>query len=319
MILSALLLIVGPLVLGVATAWLLVRVVPPRGLLRAAAGIALLGFALHILLAVSEVTERPTDHHIAAGQRYVLAVLIGTLFFSAVCHLGHRTRPGPPVEDAELDRCERARLASSLHDTVGQRLAVIMMQLRGVERAPDPQGRLGIIDSTARETMDEVRRLITDLRRPGATIRETGARTDVTAVLNSFRAAGTAVRFLIRGRESDIPEELHAVVVRVLREALTNAMKHAAGDSVSVELTVTGRIVLRVRSGLGGNGTGVLTEDCWRGGDGMRGLAELVGRHGGMLRFGPDPEGFEVLVVMPLAGAGSAVRTAVPVGLELVG
>lgn len=318
MILSSLLLVVGPLVLGIATAWLLAGIVPLRRLSLAAGSIAVLGLGLHLVLALSEVTDARTNHTLAAGHRYVLAVLIATLFFTKVLHIGRPARAVPAAKDAKLDRCERARLASSLHDTVGQGLAVIVMQLRNVERETHPSGTLGVIDSTARETMGEVRRLIGDLRRPGGAVGETVFDADAPSVLNRFHAAGLAVQLSIRGREADVPREVHAAVIRVLREALTNALKYAADEPVAVELTVAEQVVLRVRSGLGGNKTSALAEDCWQGGEGMRGLTDLVGRHCGMLRFGPGPDGFEVLAVVPLSGDRSVLDTTTTVGFELV-
>jgi signal transduction histidine kinase len=82
---------------------------------------------------------------------------------------------------------------------------------------------------------------------------------------------------------------------RILQESLSNAMRHAPGSSVAVELTRSpGELRLRVRNGPGGAPEGPPGS-----GHGLIGMRERAALLGGTLEAGPDGDGFQVTAVLP--------------------
>jgi signal transduction histidine kinase len=95
---------------------------------------------------------------------------------------------------------------------------------------------------------------------------------------------------------AEVPAALRDVAYRVVQEALTNAMKHAAGSAVTVRLAVgDGALEVEVRdagaapSSLVASGSGL----------GLAGMRERVEAAGGRLDAGPSAGGWRVLARLP--------------------
>jgi signal transduction histidine kinase len=221
---------------------------------------------------------------------------------------GKGGEPAPePAAQAELST-EHEEIASLLHDTVGQGLTVIAMQARNASRVEDNR-QLEAIGEAATHTMIELRRVMGHLHHLA---KESSGVVDesLVDVVNRFRAAGLPVGFVACGSDEQVPQALRAVVVRVAREALTNAMKYSPTSAVSVEFELSLRIRLEVRSvqvsrscaGLAGRASGGNPAPWPSGGQGSRMMHRLVARHGGELHVGPDRQGFNVAITLPLDG-----------------
>ncbi|MEW2299800.1 histidine kinase [Streptomyces sp. NPDC006655] len=266
--------------------------------------------------------------HRSAGAYAVAAGMVclpGTVVFVAVL----RRRPGrlspaaPPVAAPVPDRAHlhgrppgHAELASRLHDTVGQGLTAIAMQARTAE---EDDHRLRVIGETAAHTMVELRKAMGQLR--GEESRPGPGDECLVDVVNRLRRTGLTVVFRSRGTDEHLPAALRAVVVRVARESLTNALKYAPGSTVLVEFRADRWVRLRVWS----YGRTHLPFDRdrhadrpgadpapWSGGQGSRSMQRLVAEHGGCLTTGADERGFTVLVHFPLAHSVAVPRTPAP-------
>jgi signal transduction histidine kinase len=196
---------------------------------------------------------------------------------------------------AEARAHERARLAAEMHDLVGHELAHAALRVGALEVSPTlpaehrdavRQARAGV--TAAAERLADVVRL---LRSDWGTAIES-----VEEVVERARQSGLRVELEVRGavaRDPVIARTIH----RVVTEAITNAMKHASGASVSVSLDRSdGGTEVRVSNG---PGKAALPRTVG-GGRGLLGLAERVALVGGRLtvRWVEDG-GFEVVAQVP--------------------
>jgi two-component system sensor histidine kinase UhpB len=196
---------------------------------------------------------------------------------------------------------ERLRIAQELHDEVGQTLTAVLLQLSRLEqRMPDSlSGELSEAQDAARASLEDVRRIATDLR-PEA-LEDLGLASALATLSDGFgRRAGLRVDRQIQTPMPALSNEAELVVYRVAQEALTNVARHAHADSA--KLTVESdadRLALTVRDY--GRGLPSGSAD----GNGMRGMRERAGLIGANLkiRTPTDGPGTELRFELPLNGA----------------
>ncbi|MFD8022811.1 sensor histidine kinase [Streptomyces lavendulae] len=218
--------------------------------------------------------------------------------------------------------CERARIAGEMHDLLGHRLSLAALHSGGLElagRAGDPeiQRTAVLVHSTVREAMDELRGVLGVLRAgdaaagaPDPLTAATGTHADVAALVGESHAAGIPVDLRWTGGDLvDAAPTARRAVHRVVREALTNVHKHAAGAPVEVSVHCdTGEVRVDVRNGPGPAGRPGRPP---RGsGLGLAGLHERVRLLGGSLRAARTGEGgFRVDARIPLHAGPAVPRT----------
>jgi signal transduction histidine kinase len=159
-------------------------------------------------------------------------------------------------EDAARDRDlavarERTRIARDLHDSAGHAINVILVQAGAArllsERDPAAARRaLQAIEDVARETIDEIDRMVGRLRDDETPSAPRGL-TALDALAERHRAGGLDVAVTVRGEPGALPAATDQAAYGILREALTNAARHGAGTvSVEVEHGAAGvRLVVR--------------------------------------------------------------------------
>jgi signal transduction histidine kinase len=139
---------------------------------------------------------------------------------------------------------ERALIARELHDLVAHSLAVIVIQAQAADRviAADPAAArkaLGAIESMGREGLGELRRLL-DLLLLDADEVELGPRPSLQQLdllVDRVGKAGLQVSLHVEGRVRGRPPAGDLSADRIVQEALTNVLKHAAGASTAVTVT----------------------------------------------------------------------------------
>ncbi|MEW1615927.1 MULTISPECIES: histidine kinase [unclassified Streptomyces] len=122
---------------------------------------------------------------------------------------------------------EQARLARDVHDVVGHSLAVILAQAESAQYLPDDgNARANMnrimenIAASARQSLQDVRRVLTGV--PS----DVGQMERLDGILTAVRAAGQEVIHTEHGTECPMGTGTRNVVLRVLQESLTNAVKH---------------------------------------------------------------------------------------------
>lgn len=221
---------------------------------------------------------------------------------------------------------ERNRIARDMHDVLAHRISLVAMHAAAVGYRTDlsddeRRAALRTIEDNARLALAELRDVLGVLRDPGA-VTDTPEPpqphlADIARLVEEGRAAGMHIDLVedvdLGGEGADgadgaagIAAEPPSLTVqtahRVVREALTNARKHA--PDVRVTVSVAGEpgdgLALRITnpaplrpggSGLPGAGLGLI------------GLTERVAKAGGRITHGPRAGGgFELAVWLPWAG-----------------
>jgi two-component system NarL family sensor kinase len=206
------------------------------------------------------------------------------------------------AESARLVRAEeRGRLAREIHDTLAQGLTAIGLDLEGALRhlEADPERareRLERALSTTRESLEEARRSVLDLRSVPLAGRPLA---DALAGVARAFTSETGVRVREKTTGSvDLPLRVEAELYRIAQEALTNVRRHAQATEVEIVLRVApGEVVLAIRD----NGIGLVPlrpDDVHHGILGMRERAKLLG---GRLRVvGRPGKGTTIVARIPL-------------------
>ncbi|MEU5433672.1 histidine kinase [Streptomyces sp. NPDC020719] len=204
---------------------------------------------------------------------------------------------------------ERLRIARELHDMVAQSIGVIAIQAGAaglvIDTQPDGARRaLGIIESTSRETLAGLRRMLVSLRRAEADP-DSGADQAVAVGLEGVeRLAATASSAGVRvdvdwlGSRRPLPPEIDLAAFRIIQESVTNAVRHSGGHhcQVSVEYRDEELAIEVVDDGHGFARAGAAAGT----GLGISGMRERVALLDGRFSAGAGPEGgFQVAVRLP--------------------
>jgi two-component system, NarL family, sensor histidine kinase DevS len=183
---------------------------------------------------------------------------------------------------------ERRRLARELHDETGQALTSILLGLRGLEEAKDPEvlgAAVAEVRDLVRSTLQDVRRLAVELR-PKA-LDDFGLVAAVERLTESFaEQTGIAVELVPHLRDARLPPEVETALYRIVQESLTNVLKHARAGHVSVMLTQKdGSVSVVVED----DGVGFEPLRAREGGIGLVGMRERVGLLGGRVTIESRP------------------------------
>jgi signal transduction histidine kinase len=202
-------------------------------------------------------------------------------------------------ERAELARlaaeAERARIARELHDIIAHHLAVIVVQagagrISAGERSENA-ARLARIAEAGEQALAEMDHLVDLLGE-----HEAGTALDVQALLDQARAAG--LRVDARLSPLDLPRTLEPIVHAILREGITNTIKHAPGAHVDLLLaTRTGELEIELLSSAG---EGEPTLRSTGSALGLVGLRERVEAFGGRFESGAANGGWRLRAELPL-------------------
>ena len=270
----------------------------------------------------------------------LVTILQNLLYFGGAYYFGSRAwiaaRERAALEDrteqlaeerertaAQAVSLERLRIARELHDVVAHHVSVMGVQAGAARRVlqRDPQQAvesLSAIESSAREAVDELHRMLTTLRDDSRPL-ETGDQVDgpsthgveqLPELIGDARSAGLAAELTIVGDPRPLSPLVSITVYRVVQEAVTNAIKHAGASAsidarlryldsmVEVEVTDSGGLPAR---GATGQGSGL----------GIVGMRERLAAVGGTLEAGPRARGgYLVRADIPTASAVARSREA---------
>ena len=178
---------------------------------------------------------------------------------------------------------ERLRLSDDLHDILGHALEVVAFKSELASRLIDvdtdrSKAELDDVQRVARQSLSEVRALVRETRTTDLATELAGAR----AVLDS-----AGVRLVVPGAASTVVGPARGVLGRVLREAMTNVLRHAQPRRCTIEIEVVdGAAHLRVVND--GVASPAAAEDA---GTGLVALGRYLDEHAGRLDAGPGPDG----------------------------
>jgi signal transduction histidine kinase len=199
------------------------------------------------------------------------------------------------VEGQEL---ERRRLARELHDETGQALTSILLGLRALEEAKndDLGAAVGKLREQVVQTLQDVRRLAVELR-PTA-LDDFGLAAALERLSSSFaEQTGIAVELESGLSDERLPSDVETALYRIVQEALTNVVKHAQAEHVSIVLRRNEGAVTAVIEDDGGG----LPRDGGEGGLGLVGMRERVALVSGQLEIeSAEGTGTTLVVEVPV-------------------
>jgi signal transduction histidine kinase len=225
-----------------------------------------------------------------------------------------RLRAEEQLRLAEITVRERNRVARELHDVVAHGVSVMVVQAGAaritVSAEPDlARAALAEVAVAGRTALAELRR-ITGVMADGAGPAPGIA--GLAALVERRRTDGLAVRMSVTGGDPGLPAAVDATVYRLVQEALTNVVKHAAAAEVSVNIAIDpGSVDVAVANSLTGGPAGPL-----RAGPLTAGPPTAGPLTAGPLRAGPLNSGS---AATGAAATGPAATGATGVGHGLLG
>ncbi|MFF7774513.1 sensor histidine kinase [Streptomyces tanashiensis] len=248
----------------------------------------------------------------------LLLVLSGVLLLltSAVRARGdaqRRLAEQETISEAERARRtlleERARIARELHDVVAHHMSVITVQADSAPyRIPElPEAareEFTSIAASARESLAEMRRLLSVLRSDGSE-GERGPQPGLDRVQQLVEAtvrAGVPAELRLAADLGEVPQAVDLSAYRIVQEALANVVRHAPGASTRVSVRADeGWLTVLVVNGPSLEEGSAVERGAPGTGHGLVGMRERVRLTGGSLDTGPLPDGgFRVAARLPL-------------------
>jgi two-component system sensor histidine kinase DesK len=167
---------------------------------------------------------------------------------------------------------ERERIARDMHDVLGHSLSLIVLksELAGRLLASQPARaalEIAEIETAARQALAEVRRTITGYRSEGFA-------SELTRAAQILETAG--VRLKSPAKAPYLTPRHEATLSLVLREAVTNIVRHAGASECSIEVSTARDSTQLV---IADDGRGDIRQE----GNGLRGMRERVRELGGSL------------------------------------
>ena len=212
---------------------------------------------------------------------------------------------------------ERTRIAQELHDIVSHSLSVIitLADAAAVVGRADPARGADAMNEVAemgRRALSDMRAMLGVLRtdEPSAVLAPQPGVAELGELVDRIRSTGLAVDLRVEGAPCSLGAAAELTVYRIVQEALTNTLRHAAARHAEVTIRYDApRLHVRVAD----DGTAPPAGHAAGGrrGHGIEGMRERAALHGGELRAGPAPGGgWLVLATLQAAPARSA--TAIP-------
>ncbi len=188
---------------------------------------------------------------------------------------------------------ERSRISRELHDVIAHSVSVMVVQAQAAQRLLEGEQResrqaLGSIETTGRQALTEMRRLLGILRRTDAELalapQPSLGRLD--ALIEQVREAGLPTELRVEGEARPLPPGVDLSAYRIVQEALTNTLKHAGPSRAKVMIRYRDE-ELELEISDDGPGTG----GSGGAGQGLVGMRERVALYGGVLESGKKVDG----------------------------
>lgn len=255
-------------------------------------------FAANLLATVVYVRIRHSED-------WKTLLIIAVILYIAVAGWGQYIRSRRQLLQTLRDRADRAEtvatlqaeqaqlrareeIAREMHDVLGHRLSLLSVHAGALAYRPDASteevaGAAEIIRASAHQALQDLREVIGVLRAPVGELPQP-AFADLPGLVEGSREAGIPVELTLDA-VGPMPEHVGRTAYRIVQEGLTNAVKHAPGEPVTVSVI-----------GAPGNGLSVELRNPAphrrRGdGQGLKGLSERAALVDGRLEHGRTPDG----------------------------
>ncbi|MFD8382298.1 sensor histidine kinase [Streptomyces sp. NPDC059679] len=224
------------------------------------------------------------------------------------------------VRQAAID--ERLVIARELHDIVAHSMSIIAVRA-GVARMvmdTDPaqvKEALGIIETTTRQALHEMRLLVEVLRHEHAidpALAPTPGLADIAALADQIRRAGVDLCLDVRGPTRPLPAGVDLSAYRIAQEALTNIVRHAGPTQarLRIEYRTEDLLIEVTDNGPSKPNPRTHPEPHTATGHGLIGIRERAALYGGYVRAGRHGHGFQVQALLQTDDQDPVSTTPVP-------
>lgn len=207
-----------------------------------------------------------------------------------------------------------AELARTLHDDLGHRLTLAAVETAALQVRADTElaPEIDRLRESISQCVEALNRSVSNLSQDSGRTRLKSA---VEAIASDLGRTGTSVRVSVElledsnllndATDSDavdddaLPASVTAMLLSVVREGCTNALRHAPGSSIDVRVKDDEDVLVvdvenNAADGSGGNGLGLQGTQ-----HGLRGLTAQLETLGGSLEAGPTADGWRIRAQCP--------------------
>ena len=208
---------------------------------------------------------------------------------------------------------ERRRMARGLHDSLGQYLAALKMNLELLSKSDSDRT---VLVAECSDTVDKClteTRTISHLLHP-ALLDEAGFGSAARWYVDGFaQRSGIKVNLNLPPELGRLDADVEIALFRTVQETLTNVHRHSGASAVEIRLSLDGtQVQLEIKD----DGKGIpqkrlkqINEGSAEAGVGIAGMRERVRELGGWLQIDSDRRGTKVIVNIPLVGRASVDST----------
>ncbi|MGH3302599.1 MAG: sensor histidine kinase [Streptosporangiaceae bacterium] len=248
----------------------------------------------------------PPPNDVLAAAGWALALVIAAEATRIRAERAAATRASRQIDQRRQQSEERLRVARDVHDVIGHNISLINVQasmgLDLMDSQPEQaRAALRAIKSASKEALDELRTMLTTLRRDDdAAPRSPAPGLDrLPELIELTRAAGLSVEVEVAEDMPRLPAALQLAAYRIIQESLTNVARHAGRARVTVRVTYD---AADVRVEIDDDGTAQPPGASVTGtGSGITGMRERAAALGGDLSAGfRHGGGFRVSARLPV-------------------
>ncbi len=236
------------------------------------------------------------------------------------------------IEDLEISRAaaaakaradERHLIALELHDIVSHSVSVMVLQADGARAVLESDPRqadqaLEHIGDVGRESVGELRRLLGVMAdgslAPSPDRQRQPGLNDLAHVIDDVRRAGLEVTLDVSGCVPPLPQSFERSVHRIVKESLTNSLKHSgSGTAARVRFVWSAELLILE---IVDDGSGGVDDHALSIGYGLPGLRERAAALDGRLDagVGANGQGYVVTATLPIPPSTATISTAVGIG-----
>ncbi len=203
-----------------------------------------------------------------------------------------------------VEEDQRRGMASQLHETIGQELFVMRLQLAAYEKTIDNPIFLKPLEPIKNQLLKiikETKSLTFDLSPP--VLYDFGLREAVETLSRNIESKHQIrVQTCFEGEMDEVKDEIKAILYRNIKELMHNTIKHANADSIQIRLeNADGRLRVLFRDdGVGFDAARYANGTSFANGFGLFDIREKLNHLGGQLKIGATP------------GQGTVIRMEVP-------